>query len=221
MRWDWVGALDWEFAKTISGSRVVTLAAFFPFIGYLALLNTEIVGHLSLYLDANDELYSSTLDRIEEIYFALFLISFGVIIFHIWCPHEIKQFRNRYEMVDSEMQVASPIRLEAIRSDLLMQVNRFWVPEQLRAEILSLGKDALEDKTSSDGDVFGYASGNPSRQDYLSTVGNSAVTLLNVFYDFKRQSRPIARFVSLAFVLVGYIKLSVPSAKVFWALVTT
>lgn len=220
MRWDWLGALDWELAKKVAGSRLVTLAALFPFFGYLALLNTEIVKYLDLYLDTNEGFGSAALARIEEIYFALIWISIGVIVYQVRCPHEIKQFRNRYEMVAKEMEVASPLRLKSLRDNLSSQKCKPWVPKQLREEIDSIHQETFEDHTASVGEPLGFASGNPSRQDYLSSIGNKAVALLNVLYDFKRQSRPIARFISFAFLLIGYVKLSIPSAKVFFELVT-
>ena len=82
------------------------------------------------------------------------------------------------------------------------------------------GANLGESDVSKD-ELFGYASGNPSRADYLSAVGNSATELLGVFYDYKRQSRPIFRSTVLLIVGIGYYKLSVPSAKIFWELLTT
>jgi hypothetical protein len=213
-------AADWELAKKIAGSRIVAISAFFPFLGYIILLNADFVGYFRLYFDLNDQTGASTLARIEEIYFSLIWISFGAILFQLFCPNEVKRFSSSFEMIESEMAITGPIRLERIKTEVTEYDGKVWISKRLGKEV-SLIKDAdVSDRTASGDGVFGYASGNPSRADYLSTVGNSAIELLGVFYDCKRQSRPLVRGGILIIIGVGYIKMSLPSIKVFLHLLT-
>ncbi len=214
-------ALDWDVTKKIAGSRLVATSAIFPFIGYLALLNVELIGFFQLYIDSAQSPGLPTQSRIEEIYFAMLWISAGAILFQLSCPKEIKGFVTRYDLIEKEIEVTGPIRLQNIQRDVVKCKDAWWASEELRNDISALENVELSEQTERDDGIFGYASGNPSRADYLSTVGNSAYELLGVFYDCKRQSRFLIRMLVLIFVSIGYVKLSIPSVKVFWQLVMT
>jgi len=218
----WVSdKLDWEVTKKIAGSRLVALSALFPFVGYLALLNTEIVAYLQLFVDPSGQSEAIAISRIEEIYFALIWVSIGSILYQLSCPSQIKMFSSRYELIEKEIQIAGPVRLKGIQSEVVSHKASWWMSAPLVKDIEQIEGAHLGESDASKDELFGYASGNPSRGDYLSAVGNSAIELLGVFYDYKRQSRPLLRSSVLLIVGIGYFKLSAPSAKIFWELLTT
>lgn len=216
----------WHVVKTIGGSRTVALAGFFPFFGYLILLNDHIFAYFKLIVDKllDTDINSAqiTLDRIYHIYIALFILSCGVLMYRIACPREIGKFNDRYEFFRNEIDIANPYRLSLFKEALqISSLSKYFYPDLLHKAIAECRDIKLDNLKIT---AIGYpdiGDNNKSFETWLNDSKISFSLLLNTYYDKKNYSLGLIRLAALFAYLIGYAMLAWPSLKTLCIIVTT
>lgn len=210
----------WRTLKTIGGSRTVALAGFFPFVGYLILANQDLSQLLTLVTDhvhgtVNVE---ATTDRLRQMYFGMLSLSVGVLLYRVFCPLEISQFGDRYDYIEKELPIATPIRVDAIQR--AMQNLDFWqtllLDSALAKDIEEASKLKIESAEIADltFPVHEQGKGQKSPKAFQADSGLPILQLLNTNFDMQNSSMGAVRIIaSIAFVY-GYAKLAWPSLVV-------
>jgi hypothetical protein len=104
---------SWATLRSIGNSRVVKLSSLFPFVGYMILFNDDITKLLELsrsYLHApQTSTWMSTLVglRLYFIYFGLFSLGAGSIVYQWKCPYAVKKFADGADYVSQEIATLS------------------------------------------------------------------------------------------------------------------
>lgn len=209
---------SWQIIKIIGGSRVVALAALFPFVGYLVIANDSLLDLYSLVVDSltsPEQQQTVHLSRVKEIYFALVWLSAGVISYKLFCPEEISSFPDRYVFVRHEIEIAEPLRLKFYQKAIPKSkfVRVFWSAD-MRQTASDAEKIKLDDTISSSG-FFPDFEGKPkSKPTWLAESGMEIALCLNTHFDIKNKSKGALRFGTLIAFGTGYFKLSLPAYKV-------
>lgn len=106
-------APDWSYLGLVGKSLPVRSTALIPVIGYLILFNEFVATQLSASIfveiagDAQPESLSSTLFLI---YFGLFFLGIGSMLFTTRCPKTLKSNASVHSYVESEKSLLSPYR---------------------------------------------------------------------------------------------------------------
>ncbi len=211
---------SWDTIKLIGGSKTVALAGFFPFVGYLVLMNENVASYLGLVTDpiiGDSRSFDINFDRLRQIYFAMIWLSIGVLLYRLFCPFEIKAFRDRYEFFAKELEIANPYRLISFQGRLLVsRWNGKFIPEDLKSEIeksKELKLDQISIKSLSY-PILDEDEGNKSLDAYKSDSGIQVSQLLNTHYDFRNNTLGLIRGVTFVSFSIGYFKLSWPALEV-------
>jgi hypothetical protein len=215
---------SWRTIKTIGGSRSVAIAGFFPFLGYIILLNRELFDAFRLITDVDsqhDLISADTFDRVRQIYFGLVWLSAGVILYRLLCPEEIKSFDSRYDFISREVSVTSPSRLRGIQQQLRCQSwESYFIPPNVEADVFEAEKAAL-DRTLVEALSFPDMDAKKSFETWLSDSRFEVYQLLNAYYDRRNFALGPIRTVAFVCYSVGYAMLAWPSLKTLAILLVT
>lgn len=211
---------NWDTIKLIGGSKTVALAGFFPFVGYLVLMNENFSSYLVLVTDpivGDGRALDIEFDRLRQIYFAMIWLSVGVLLYRLFCPFEIKVFRDRYEFFSKELAIANPYRLISFQDRLLLSPwNAAFTPDDLKVEV-EKSKELKLDQISIRAlsyPILDNDEGSKSLDTYKSDSGIQVSQLLNTHYDFRNNTLGLIRGVTFCSFFVGYLKLSWPALEV-------
>lgn len=207
----------WHTIKTIGGSKAVAIAGFFPFVGYLVLANSEFAELLVLVIDKSGQEieFDAVYDRLKDIYLGMLALSFGVILFQVFCPKSISKFQDRYQFLEKELSIATPLRVEAIKNEM----NNPWCWEpafysNVVASHIEDTKDVQLDNTkiaemSHPSHVD--AGGIKSLKAYQSDEGIPLAQLLSAYFDMQDESNGPVRLIAIVAFAYGYITMAWPS----------
>jgi membrane protein implicated in regulation of membrane protease activity len=193
--------LSWSLLRSVGNSRAVKLTVLIPLVGYLILLNDNIVAHLSLSKDVFGDAAGATLTRLLAIYVGLVLLAIASVVFAVWCPREVKRYGSPEEYVAGDEPAMSDKQIAVIERQL------------------EVGDDIARNDSAEYADYyFGRPTGG------LEELRRQSQQLhrirMNLFYEMLDRSRPIARWVATICYLMGFVFLSIPSAIVFCRVIT-
>lgn len=195
----------------------MALAGFFPFVGYLFLANQDLVHFLTLVTDGptDGSIAGVASDRLKQIYFGMLSLSIGVLVYKVSCPLEIAQFGDRYDYIERELPIATPIRVLAIQREMdnlnwwhRLLIDGTVIKEIKQATQLEIGSTEIRDMSYP---AHELGPGEKSPKAFQADAGLPILQLLNTHFDMQNSSSGIARIIcSLAFGY-GYAKLAWPS----------
>ena len=182
-------------------SKAVQTASLFPFIGYFILINEKTESLLKapeklqplLWLDPNRELFF--------VYFGLFLIGTGVIIYNLRCPFLIKNFEDGNACAQFYMQMASFGRVYPMLIALFGSPNRS--PNPIHKEV-----QRRYEEFSNDPEAW---------QKYLTGRREEVFGFYVRWYGKRDEDRPASRAACCASLTVGFLFLAIPSVDTFIA----
>jgi len=212
--------LKWRTLKTIGGSRTVALAGFFPFVGYLVLANQDLSQFLTLITDnpSGATGAEATTDRLRQMYFGMLSLSVGVLLYKVLCPLEIAQFGDRYDYIEKELTIATPIRVVAIQREMknLDWWHTVFIEAALEKEIseasrLEVGNAEIRELTFP---IHEEGNGQKSPKAFQADSGVPILQLLNTHFERQNSSSGIARAICTVAFAYGYAKLAWPSLVV-------
>jgi hypothetical protein len=190
--------VSWRLLRSVGNSRAAKLTVLIPLVGYLILLNDDIVAHLSLSKEVFGDAADATLTRLLAVYVGLVFIAIASVVFAVWCPREVKRYGSSEEYVAGDEPFMSERELGMIQ-------NR-----------LKIGDDIARH------DYAGYTVHHEARPpaDDPEVRRRRARQLIriqmNLYFEMLDRSRPFARWVTGALYLAGIILLLIPSGIVFW-----
>jgi len=188
--------LPWSLLRSVGNSRAAKLTVLIPLIGYLILLNDDIVAHLTLSKDVFDD----AADHTFTLYLAVKLIikkkTIASAVFAIRCPGEVKRYGSPEEYIAGDEPSVSDKQIAIIERKL------------------EVGDDIAR-KDSSEYGAYYFGRPNPDLEE-LRRNGRELLRIrMNLFYEMLDRSRPISRWIAAIFFLAGFICLSIPSMLVF------
>jgi len=193
--------LHWRTLRRLAHSKGVQTAALFPFVGYFALINEKTEGLLKvpeklqplLWVDPNKVLFL--------VYFGLFLIGAGVVIYNLRCPYIIKRFEDANACAQFYMQMASLGQVYA------MLIALFGSPDQspnpIHREI-----DRRYEEFDRDPEAW---------QKFLTARREEFFGFYVTSYGSQDGDNPVSRAVCCAFLALGFLFLAIPSIDTFIA----
>ena len=213
----------WSTLRILGQSKMVSMTIFVPVIGYMILLNEDVVGYLSL----SDELlskssvtesnwlsFSDTFGRLRLIYLGLVFVGIASFIFKIRCPSEILRHRNEYDYIHAELAVMTSERFSAAKERLTQ-----WpasIPNDLRLRVNSVEDTELSETLMQ---VSAIArTGQPPKliwDDWYNRNRRIMSEALSVLYDIVNQSRVYWRSTIFALYVLGFLILLWPSLEIF------
>jgi hypothetical protein len=211
---------NWQVIKTIGGSRAVALAGFFPFVGYLIVANSDFAELIVLITDrvGNEVDFDLVYSRLEDIYLGMLSLAVGVILYKIFCPKSIAVFQDRYDFLEKELSIATPLRVSTIQSEMSNQWcwETTFYDKKLKNEIQKTKDVKLDDTKISDLSHPGHVDGRgiKSLKAYQSDAGIELVQLLSAYYDMQDTSKGPIRLIAILAFGYGYLKMAWPSLLV-------
>ena len=210
----------WHTIKTIGGSRAVAIAGFFPFVGYLVVANSEFAEMLVLVIDktGQDVNIDAVYDRLKDIYLGMLSLSLGVILFQVFCPKSISKFQDRYQFLEKELSIATPLRVEAVKRE--MNSPWPWEPafysEEVASQVAKTKDVSLDNTEIAEMSYPAHvdAGGIKSLQAYQSDEGIPLAQLLSAYFDMQDESNGPVRLIAIAAFVYGYVTMAWPSLKV-------
>ena len=95
--------LRWESLARTGSSKLVSLTVLVPVFGYLIIFNQQVVSLFDLspyYIPSINENWAWLIDgkdRLYCFYFGLFSIGLGSILYQLFCPPIVKEFKSSFE----------------------------------------------------------------------------------------------------------------------------
>jgi hypothetical protein len=188
--------LPWSLLRSVGNSRAAKLTVLIPLIGYLILLNDDIVSHLTLSRDVFGDAADHTLTRLLAVYVGLVLVAVGSVVFAIRCPGEVKRHGSPEEYIAGDEPSMSDKQIAIIERNL------------------EVGDDIARNDSNEYGAYY-FGRPNPDIEDFRRSGRELARIRMNLFYEMLDRSRPISRWIAAIFFLAGFICLSIPSTLVF------
>ena len=193
--------VHWRNLRKFARSKAAQSAAVFPFIGYLAVINDK-TKHL---LEPPEELahyfWITPLTQLLLIYFGLFLIGAGVIVYNLGCPFLIKRFEDENACAKFYMQMAN------FRQVYPMLIGLFGSPDEspnpIHREI-----ERRNEEFSRDPEAW---------QKFLSTRREEVFGFYVKWYLSKDSDSPVSRAICFGSLTLGFLLLAVPSIATFTA----
>ena len=189
--------VSWRLLRSVGNSRAAKLTVLIPLVGYLILLNDDIVGHLSLSKDVFGDAVDATLTRLLAVYVGLVFIAIASVAFAIWCPREVKRYGSPEEYVAGDEPSMSDKQIAILEKKL------------------EIG-DTIARKDSADYAAYYFGRPRPDIEELRRNGQQLHRIRMNLFYEMRDRSRLLARWTAAICFLVGFICLSVPSAFVFY-----
>jgi hypothetical protein len=188
--------LSWSLLRSIGNSRAAKLTVLIPLVGYLILLNNDIVAHLTLSKDVFGDTAGETLTRLLAIYVGLVFIAIASVLFATRCPREVKRYGSPEEYVAGDEPWMSDMQTAIIEKSL------------------AIGDDiARSDSAEYSGYYLGRA---PDLEELRRNAQELRRIRMNLFYEMLDRSRSIERWTTATCYSLGLVCLSIPSALVFY-----
>ncbi|UPU01422.1 hypothetical protein J4G48_0049445 (plasmid) [Bradyrhizobium barranii subsp. apii] len=92
-------SVSWRLLRSIGNSRASKLTVLIPLVGYLILLNDDIVKHLELSQEVFGGAAGATLTKLLSIYCGLVFVAIASVVFVTYCPLEVKRYPSSEEYV--------------------------------------------------------------------------------------------------------------------------
>ena len=211
---------NWDQLRGICEIKVVRLTVFAPFIGYLILFNEQLTHLLNLSNEllpaeyfryfwqdtskTNEELASN---RIFLIYFGLFFLGLGSILYGIACPHLLKKYGSSSEYLRDELTFQTKFQVQRALDELKELKSK---PRHLDA-LVSQFEQHFEK-------IKGYESG-----EFSTEFQDLSKDLMIEHWKTQNVSHPLARYSTFAAYLFGFLIIALPSietllavSKAFW-----
>jgi hypothetical protein len=185
--------VSWRLLRSIGNSRAAKLTVLIPLIGYLILLNDNVVAHLGLFGEAA----SATLTRLLAVYCGLVFVAIASVIFAIYCPREVKRYASPEEYVAGDEPFMSERQIGMVQ-------NRLKIGDAIARED-NAGYIAHHDNRPSTDDIEVFR----RRARQLIRIQ------MNLYYEMQDRSRAGGRWAAAIFYLAGLAFLLFPSALVF------
>ncbi len=188
------------------------MTIFIPLLGYMVLFNENILN----YLDLSHSIFginSRVADvahvswRLVFIYYGLWFIAAGSIIYQVACPVEIKRFATSIDYISAARSNIGEISLEEI-DDLVSRM--LGEPNQPMRHFVKV-RDYIEARKSE------YA--DPAEKEKM--LQKYWPTILEVNFRRLNEGRTTARIAVLILYAMGFGLLSVPTIDVFLRVATT
>lgn len=189
--------MSWRLLRTVGNSRAAKLTVLIPLVGYLILLNDDVVAHLTLSKNVFGDAVDATLTRLLAIYAGLVFIAVASVVFAIWCPREVKRYGSPEEYVAGDEPSMSDKQIAILEKEL------------------EIGDDIARNESAEYGAFFfGRLAAD---LDELQRSGRKLHRIrMNLFYEMMDRSCPVGRWAAAIFYFAGFGFLSVPSAFVFY-----
>jgi hypothetical protein len=98
--------LTWERLRILGASRIMSLAALMPFLGFIIILNqyaVDLVNWLGTPLEISDHSNHGFPNvKLFSLYYGAVLLGVGKILFNINCPPEITQYVNKDDYIEKK-----------------------------------------------------------------------------------------------------------------------
>jgi hypothetical protein len=92
----------WSHLKTLGSSNLVRASVLMPAFGYMLLLNENVHQYLTIKYDGWLLEYLPNVWRIWFLFYGSFLLAVATILYTVYCPREIKQYANEFDMAETE-----------------------------------------------------------------------------------------------------------------------
>jgi hypothetical protein len=189
--------VPWRLLRTVGNSRAAKLTILIPLVGYLILLNDDIVAHLSLSKDVFGDAADATLTRLLSVYVGLVFIAVASVVFAIWCPREVKRYGSPEEYVAGDEPFLSEREVGMVQSRL--KIGDTIAREDNEAY------NTYHDSRPIAGDL----------EEHRRRARQLVRIQLNLLYEMLDRSRRVARWAAAICYALGFVFMSVPSALVF------
>lgn len=197
--------INWGLLRGFGATRLATVTAMMPFVGYAILYNSQFTYLLGGFGGLLDQQVSaqhcvqffSFETRLNLVYLGLFTIGVSALIFKTSAPRELKLYRDVNEFVDQERA-----NLTARRARSMYRTVRYRRPRvgnELLQRASWLGKDVPILKASTE---------------FSGTKNDDLIVdLMRCFFQAQdRHCRRPAALSCFVFLIIGTLQLSVPSA---------
>jgi hypothetical protein len=183
--------LHWRNLRKFARSKVVQSAAVFPFIGYFALINQKTASLLKPPETLAALFLLSPQRELFLVYFGVFLIGAGVVVYNLRCPFVIKHFENE----------------NACAQFYAMLIGVFGLPDEspnpIHREIAR-----RYDEFNRDPEAW---------QKFLSTRREEVFGFYVKWYGSQDSDNPASRAACSACLALGFLFLAIPSIDTFIA----
>lgn len=191
--------VHWSNLRLIASSKVVQTAALFPFVGYFALINDGTKSLFESTAKIAPDQWMSPHTKLFVIYFGLFLIGLGVLVYNLRCPLLIKRFENEEASAKFYMQMANIGQVYAMLLNVFEnpRINPTYREIEDRWEELSNDPEAWQKFLNS------------RREEIFQHFVRS--------YSMESSENPASRAMCAALLALGFLGLVVPSMDTFLA----
>ena len=179
----------WSFLGFVGRSRAVKLSALFPTIGYVLLMSDALLGKLCGQASLICGPQGHMPWKLVVLYFALFILGVGALLFLVWCPRVHAEYANEVDFIERERFLWLGDRKAEMLSSLRRQRDSY-------ASQMSEGDAAVSESLLS-----GISEINDANV-------HDALTCKYRIYDWYR---PRARVVVAVFFGTGLVLLAIPS----------
>lgn len=188
--------LKWSDLRSVGNSWAAKATILIPLLGYLVLLNANVVGWLKL-IDALDQNVSDVSPRLLLIYLGLCSVAAGAVLYGIFCAAEVKYYGTAAAYVRGDGPAIKDFAFEEI--------------EKVLRENAATAKEYI--KIRNRYELSPSGSSRMIAEPEKVQVNNG---MLHLYFKYQNEQRcwfwkwPVA-----VFYLVGFICLSIPSLGVF------
>jgi hypothetical protein len=209
----------WETLRRIGQSRIVGLTVLVPFIGYMILLNDQLVRHVELSSllvppDAVSQtrevagaISKAARDRLYFIYFGLTGLGIGSILYSIFCPRIQKEHPADFIYIREEIGLMTERRA----TSAIEFLRRRWTTTAgMKARL-----DSIELKLEQ---LPFHLETRPQQENEREMYVKE---LMLMVYQSENWWNPTIRRLVAVFYGIGFICLIVPSAQVFFRIMSS
>jgi len=189
---------SWGVLRSIGNSRAAKLTILIPLVGYFILLNDTVIKNLELSEQIFGVPTGATLTKLLLIYCGLVCVAVASAIFAIWCPLEVKRYASAEEYIAGEETFQSQRTIGVVQ-------NRLMIGDDIARAENAAYIERHEARPT------------PQTLEELRRRARDLVRVqLNLYYEMLDRSRWTARWAAALFYLSGLTLLVIPSAMVFW-----
>jgi hypothetical protein len=188
---------SWRLLRSVGNSRAAKLTVLIPLVGYLILLNDDIVAHLALSKAVFGSAPDQTLTRLLAVYVGLVFIAIASAVFVVRCPNEVKRYGSPEEYVAGDEPSMSDKQIAIIEKKL------------------EIGDDIARNDSAEYAEYY-FSRPRPDLDELRRNGQQLQRIRINLFYEMQDRSRPISRWAAAICFLTGFVCLSIPSALVFY-----
>src|ERR1700730_18225698 len=92
--------LRWSNIRTVGNSPIVRASIVMPVVGYLILLNENLMVIETKYR----YFFLHSPWRLVFVYYGFLIISVSAIMYVLWCPNQIRKYSSPVEYMNSELE---------------------------------------------------------------------------------------------------------------------